>query len=36
MKTEAAYGHALQSRAINALTAALRDLDMPPVAGGRR
>ena len=36
MKTEAAYGHALQSRAINALTAALRDLDMPPVAGARR
>ena len=36
MKTEAAYGHALQSRAIHALTAALHDFDARPGAGERR
>jgi hypothetical protein len=36
MKTEAAYGRALQLRAINALSAALQDFDARPSAGERR
>lgn len=36
MKTEAAYGQALQLRAINALSAALKDFDERPSAGERR
>jgi len=36
MKTEASYGRALQARAINALTEALRDLDTRAGSGGRR
>lgn len=36
MKTEAAYGRALQTRAINALTAALHDFDTQQGAGERR
>ncbi len=35
MKTEVAYGHALQSRAINALTAALHDFGTRQSAGER-
>jgi hypothetical protein len=36
MKTEAAYGHALQSRAISALTTALHDFGTRQSAGERR